>query len=377
MECKVKVDELQFIFSKLSNVVSPNEDDVSSLVLMEARNGVVKFRVSSSRTHIVMTANEDQIEIVNTGKILFRFSDLKGYVSKFMPLVDNYGTEWFHFIYDEEKGLVKTKTVFKDSKPSYRRLKFPVFEVDTLPPVKDFDDPLLIVNSSILKKGINKVLHCINPNEVRDAITGVNVTIDTNRIVFTGTNGVKLAEFALDIQADIERKSYIFSYTFASILRSVLDDDAQVFIKIEADRVYVKFNNVYMIGSLLINSSYPDYKKMFELEEKVNIPRIPFYDAVYSVMDVLDAEDNNRLSLKISDNKVFLKNDKVESEQEFDQSFESELDIDVNGSLLESLLKDFMDESIDINFTSGNNYIVISSPDNANHTVLLTTVKRR
>ena len=60
MECKIKVDELQFIFSKLSNVTSPNEDDISSLVLMEAKNGVVKFRVSSNRTHIVVTANSDE-----------------------------------------------------------------------------------------------------------------------------------------------------------------------------------------------------------------------------------------------------------------------------------------------------------------------------
>jgi len=377
MECKIKVDELQFIFSKLANVTSPNEDDISSLVLMEVKNGVVKFRVSSHRTHIVVTANNDETEIITPGKILFRFSDVKGYVSKFMPLVDDYGTEWFHFVYDDGKGLLKTKTMFKNSKPSYRRLKFSIFEVDTLPPIKDFDDPLLIVNSSILKKGINKVLHCINPNEVRDAITGVNITVDKDKIVFAGTNGVKLTEFALDIQADIERKSYIFNYNFASVLRSVLDDDAQVFMKMEGDRAYIKFNNVYLVGGLLISASYPDYKKMFELDSSTQIPRLPFYDAIYSVMDVLDVEDNNRLSITIRDNTLFLKNDKVESEQEFDESFGSELDVDVNGVLLESLLKDFVSDSLKIDFTPGNNYIVFSDPDNANHTSLLTTVKRR
>lgn len=377
MECKIKVDELQLIFSKLSNVISPNEDDISSLVLMEVKNGVVKFRVSSNRTHIMVTANDEETEIIRSGKMLFRFSDLRGYVSKFIPLVDGYGTEWFHFVYDDGKGQLKTKTVFKDSKPSYRRLKLSVFEVDTLPPLKDFDDPLLIVNSSILKRGINKVLHCINPNEVRDAMTGVSVTIDKDKIIFAGTNGVKLTEFALNIQADIDRKSYIFTHSFASVLRSVLDEDAQVFMKMEGDRAYIKFNNVYLVGGLLISASYPDYKKMFDLESSIQMPRLPFYDAVYSVMDVLDTEDNNRLSIKIGEDKLFLKNDKVESEQEFEESFDSELDVDVNGALLESLLKDFMGESIEINFTPGNNYVVISDPSNENHTSLLTTVKRR
>lgn len=377
MECKIKVDELQFIFSKLSNVTSPNEDDISSLVLMEAKNGVVKFRVSSNRTHIVVTANSDETEIISPGKLLLRFSDVKGYVSKFMPLVDDYGTEWFHFVYDDGKGQLKTKTVFKDTKPSYRRLKFSVFEVDTLPPIKDFDDPMLIVNSSILRKGINKVLHCINPNEVRDAITGVNITIDKDKIVFAGTNGVKLTEFTLGIQADIERKSYIFNHAFASVLRSVLDEDAQVFMKMEGDRVYIKFNNIYLVGSLLISASYPDYKKMFELDRHIKMPRLPFYDAVYSVMDVLDTEDNNRLSISVKEDKLFLKNDRVDSEQRFDEDFGSELDVDVNGVTLESLLKDFICDVVNIDFTPGNNYIVISDPDNENHTALLTTVKRR
>jgi DNA polymerase III sliding clamp (beta) subunit (PCNA family) len=116
---------------------------------------------------------------------------------------------------------------------------------------------------------------------------------------------------------------------------------------------------------------------MFELDSSIQIPRLPFYDAIYSVMDVLDVEDNNRLSITIRDNTLFLKNDKVESEQEFDESFGSELDVDVNGALLESLLKDFVSDSLQIDFTPGNNYIVFSDPDNANHTSLLTTVKRR
>jgi DNA polymerase III sliding clamp (beta) subunit (PCNA family) len=306
---------------------------------------------------------------------LIRFRDIKGYVTKFVPLMDDYGTKNFHFVVEDGKGLIKTKTQFQSSKPSYRKLKFQTFK-DNFPSAKSFDDPDVILNSVILKKGINRVLHCVNPNEVRRALTGVNVTIDAGRVVFAGANGVKLAEFGFNTAADIERKSYILSYGLASILRAILDDDAQVFIKFEGRYTYVKSNNVYIVGGLIINESYPDYKPMFELTHVLRIPRLDFSDTVNTIMDVLDPEDNRRLSVMFAGNSLTLKNDLVETTQEFEEPFAHELDVDVNGEYLDSILKDFSGTMLDVHFTPGNNYIVFKGEDE-NHTALLSIVTRR
>jgi DNA polymerase III sliding clamp (beta) subunit (PCNA family) len=290
--------------------------------------------------------------------------------------MDDYGTKDFHFVADDGKGLIKTKTQFQSGKPSYRRLKFQIFDTGNYPSVKSFDDPDVILNSVILKKGINRVLHCVNPNEVRRSLTGVNVTIDTGRVVFAGANGIKLAEFGFNTAADIERKSYIMGYGLSSILRAILDDDAQVFMKFEGRYAYVKSNNIYLVGGLVINESYPDYRTMFKLENTVRIPRLDFSDTVNTIMDVLDPEDNRRLSLTFSGNALTLKNDRVETSQEFDDAFEHELDIDVNGECLDSILRDFSGTTLEVRFTPGNNYIVFRGEDE-NHTALLTVVKRR
>lgn len=374
MEFKIPVEELQSIVNRLANVIKMNEEGITSMIMIEVDDGV-KFKATDGSVNLIV--DSDQCEIVNKGKALVQFRDVKGYISKFVPLVDDYGTKDFHFVVENNAGLIKTKTQFQSGKPSYRRLKFKTFNNETYPTVKPFGEAQLIINSSILKRGIGKVMHCVNPGEVRKSITGLNVTIKEDGIVFAGTNGVKLAEFEMDINADIEQSSYIFRYNFATILRSVLDDDAQVFMRFEGRHVYIKSNDMYIIGSLIINESYPNYKPMFELEKVITFPSLDFLDSVHTVMDVLDPEDNSRLSIIFEGSNLTLRNDIVESVQDFNDPFEANLDIDVNGEFLDSILSGFVGEKLELHFTEGNNYIVFKSPESDKHTALLTVVKRR
>jgi len=374
MEFKIPVEELQSVFSRLSSVIRINENNITAMVVIDVGDDV-KFK--STDGSLCMIISNDNCEIIKKGKATVRFRDLKGYVLKFVPLVEDYGTKDFHFIVEGPEGLLKSKTQFPSGKPSYRKLRFELFNNEQYPIVKPFEDAQLIINSSILRKGIAKVLHCINPSEVRKAITGVNVTVREDKIVFAGTNGVKLSEFEMDINAEIQKKSYLFSYNLSSVLRTALDEDAQVFIKFEGRYVYVKSNELYIIGSLIIDETYPDYKPMFELDKTILIPRIDFSDSVHTVMDVLDTEDNSRFTLNFIGNTLTLKNDRVESIQEFDEPFDNDLDVDVNGEFLDSILTDFMGENLHIHFNDANNYIVFQSVENPSHTTLLTTIKRR
>jgi len=256
-------------------------------------------------------------------------------------------------------------------------LKFEIFNTAQYPIIKPFGEAQLIINSDILKRGIEKVLHCIDPTEIRNALKGLNVTIDEDKIVFVGTNGVKLAEDTMDVNADIKQASHIFKHDLATILRFILDDDSQVFMIFEGRHVYMKCNDVYIVGSLIIGESYPDYKPMFDCNKVIRFPRMDFTDSILAVTDVLDPEDNNRLTLNFEDNKLMLKNDRVEATHEFDNDFSGGLDVDINGVFLASMLRDFMGDNLEIHFTEGNNYIIFKSEDDDNHVALITVVKRR
>lgn len=380
MEFKIPVAEMQSIIQKAANVAKINEDDLTGMVLVDVVDSV-KFYCTNSSITTVIVSNE--CEIIDKGRVLIRFKDIKEYLLKFTPLADNYGTKYFHFISNEDQNLIKTKTQFPSSKFSYRRLKFRSFnnvyniKNHKIPTPFDLNETQLIINSSVLKNGISKVLYCINPSEIREALTGLNITAVDDRVVFTGTDGVKLTEFITNIDAKMEQFGNIFTFGFSSALYNLLDDDSQVFIKFKNNKVYIIFNDIYVEGTLIIGEEYPNYKSMIQLDDFLTIPRVDFVDSVYSSMAVLDEEDNSRLTINMHDNQLVLTNDRLEAVHEFDNSFEFGLDVDVNGAYLASLLRDFGGENLRIYYKEGNNYIVFKSDSNMNHTALLTVVQRR
>jgi DNA polymerase-3 subunit beta len=246
------------------------------------------------------------------------------------------------------------------------------------PTVKKFDEASLIINSDILKDGLSKVLHCINPSEIRIAMSGAYIMIDNDRITFVGTNGVKLSESVMTINGDISGKDVILKYDFANTLRSVLDGNSQVLIYIEDRTAYVTCNNVYIVGTLISNEKYPNYKSVLGAYDKIiTVPKYDFTDSVMSVSDVLDPEDNYRLSLRFEDNKLTLQNDRVNVEHEFEHTFEHKLDVDVNGSFLFSLLNDMSGEYLDVCFMEGKKSVILKPHDGYGHTSLISTVRRR
>lgn len=374
MEFKISVGELQTIVSKLANAVRINEDDATGMMRIEASDELV-FKTTTGSIHVIITA--DTGEVIKKGKVLCRFRDVKGYILKFMQLIDDYGTKDFHFIVGNDEGVIKTKTLFPDSKPSYKTLKFDLFNIKEFQPVKPFGEAQLIINSNILKQGIEKVLHCVDPRDIRRALKGLQITVNENKIIFVGTNGVKLAEDTMDISADIKQLSHIFRHDLAAILRAILDDDSQVFMSFESNHICIKSNNMYIVGSLIIGEDYPNYKALFKCANTITFPRSDFTDTVNTVMDVLDPEDNYRLTLNFNGKKLLLKNDRVEAIHDFDVEFASNLDVDINGMFLASILRDFMGERLEVHFTEGNNYLIFKPENDDKHVALLTVVTRR
>lgn len=380
MEFKIPVAEMQEVVHKMSNIVNMNEDDMTSMILIDVKDVVKFYCASASITTVILS---EECEIIDKGRALIKFKDVKEYLLKFVPLADNYGTENFHFISKDNKNVIKSKTIFPSGKPSYRNLKFrlynDVYNIKSykIPEPFDLNDTQLIINSSTLKQGIARVLYCINPEEIRESLSGLNVTAKGNKVVFTGTDGVKLVEFITNIDAKMEQFGNILNSRFASTLYNLLEGDTQVFMKFEYNKIYIVFDNLYVIGTLVVGEEYPEYKQKLALNDFITLPRVDFVDSVFSAMAVLDEEDNNRLTIQTEGSKLILKNDQLEAVHEFDDVFESDLEFDVNGAYLASILKDFSGDNLKIYYENEDIYIVIKSEEADDHTALLTTLKRR
>lgn len=377
MDFTISVQAFQNVVKKMGYILRMAEDGVTSMMLVEAFDDKIRFSGTNKDVHIVMYVNNCKVS--EKGKCLLQLREINTYIQKFTPFVDGFGTENFRFIVDNTGGTIKTKTIFPSGKPSYRNLSFKLFETGMFPAIKEFQEAELIVNSDILLEGLNKILHCVNPSEIRLAISGLYISIDNDDIVFAGTDGIKLSETALNITADIKQSSHILKYSTALAIKLLLDTNSQVFIKFEGNSVYVRCNDVYIGGEVILNAAYPDYKAALQnYSHTISMSRHDLIDTVSTASSVLDKEDNNRLTMKFSDNKLILKNDKLEATQEFDYTFEHELDIDVNGAFLLQLLLDFVGTDLEICFNEDTlKPVVFRIKDNPLHTSLLMPLRRR
>jgi len=376
MEFIIPVDTLQHIVTQMSQVIKIASDDVTSMVLIEVLEDRVKFYGTSDSVYVVMTARD--CEVIENGKIILQLRDISNYISKFTPLSDGFGTKNFRIAADDREGIIKTKTYLASGKSSYRTLKFKTFNIGLLPLVKDFDEAQLIINSDILLEGLNRIIHCVDPSEIREALAGVYIAINKDEIVFAGTNGIKLAESRLQIVADIEQSQYVLKFSVAHAMKQLLDHNAQVFIKFEGQDVYIKCNDVYISGGIVLNEPYPDYKPALQSYEKIiSIPRYDLIDSMSTVVGVLDQEDNNRLTIVFNDNKMLLKNDRLEVVHEFDYKFEHNLDVDINGVYLLAMITNFVGKTLEICFIDNNRPLIFRDKENIDNTALLMLLRRR
>ena len=371
MEFKIAVDELQQIFNKLGNVVRQTEDNIVGMVYIEAKDELC-FKATNGSISIVIKAFS--ATVIEEGSALFKFRDLKGYVSKFKPFSEESGTKEFHFLI-AKTGLVKAKTYFNDGKSSYHKLHFDIYNIAMFPAIQFNKQYDLVLNSSILKSGIVKTLQMVNPSEIRRALASLYVKIYNDKIVFVGTDGVRLAEYIISVQTTMDEKIVLFSYNLASVLRNLLDVDKQVFIKFGSKYAYLQFDNIFLSGSLIVNEEYPDYKSLLtNITHTYRFPRLAVYDTLKTISDTFDTEDDNRVVFEFSSNKLYIRTLRSEVGYNLDYDVNTPFSFAVNGILLGSVLEFFMSDNIEICINDELKFVIFKS-DEEYYTTLVSTLK--
>jgi len=377
MEFKIYVDQFKLIISRLFTVLKAADDFDNCYI--EVMEDMVKFYCHNNYVYLAVTSKD--AEIIETGSCTVGFKNVYNYVSKFSILVDDEGTEHFHFSVRDDKGSIKTKTLFKNSKPSYKSMKLKLIK-GNYRKIDDVEDVDIILNSDMLRGGIEKTASYIDKDGLRYAMSGLNFIIKKDSIVFVGTDGRRLSEYVMYIDNTKDfSEAYILNSHFVTGLYKLLDKNSQVFLKFENGFVYLKCNNIFFTGSLLVGEEYPNYKTDLEgYEHIITVPYTPFIDGVSSLMGLLDKDDFSRMTLEIEGGSMRLSNNILSIDMELDTEVETPLLMDVNGILLLSLLNSFSKDSevVDICFTNNANLLLtFKVPGDDDHKILLGTVRRR
>ncbi|PIP26939.1 MAG: DNA polymerase III subunit beta [Candidatus Moranbacteria bacterium CG23_combo_of_CG06-09_8_20_14_all_39_10] len=141
---------------------------------------------------------------------------------------------------------------------------------------------LLNISSLALKNIISKVITCVAFNETRQELTGVNLILKDQEILFAATDSFRLIECKLKLSEKninpgyndfINKKSNLIipANTLVELARIISADvDSEVKIALEDGQAFFEIDGTNIV-SRLINGAYPEYKHIIPAEFKTRI----------------------------------------------------------------------------------------------------------
>jgi DNA polymerase III sliding clamp (beta) subunit (PCNA family) len=378
MEFSIGTEELQKIMKLMGVVAKANAADSSGRLLIDAQEDHVEILSNNGSTALYYDSYETKV--VEPGVVSFNYSKIKSFVSSFKIWNGTAGAKSFTFKATDKATTITVDNIYENGKVSKGKLRLANFNpalINRLPKFKKAD---FILNSTIFRAATSKVLYAINPNMdySLNALQGMNISFDDDQIYFVGSDSRVLSEYMVKNVSDRAEGNVTLQYDFIMGLRRLLVDDLQLFWEIDGHRVAVKCNDMVFIGRCIIGHEYPDYKNALDAyQDRINIRKDVFMDLLLPFTDILDAEDNFRLTFAIKDKTIKVFNDQANFELDQDIAGGLDFAIDLNGRLLMQTVDAIKDDHILLKFTDENKVIIFDSCTFEDQKALITPLKRR
>ena len=378
MDFCIETKELQRIVKLLGVTARTNTTSFEGRVLIEAfEDGTVVFTSTGSSTAITITSKDATVRKPGSETILF--GKIKSFVNALHPWNGENGTKEISFVGDGEKELlVSVETIHENSKKSNGKLQLKLLKDMPLRKPKPFGKPNFILNSNMLKKAISNIIYSVDRNETRVFIQGINITFRNEDLLFVCTNGLTLSEYKVNNPGDLKEGTYILKHEFVMGLRHALGEETQIYFEIENNEIRAQFDNVCFYGRLVIGHEYPKYSPILDrFSNVIVVDKVALMDVLSPFMDLLNVEDNKRITFELKDRNIKLYNDEVSYDCAFDVDYSGEFIVDINGDFLFQTVDAIDDEVVLIKFTDESNVVIFDSGNFENQKALITPVRRR
>lgn len=378
MEFSIGTEELQKIIKLMGVVAKANAADASGRILVEAKEDCVEILANNGSTALYYDCYETKVS--EPGAVSFNYSKIKSFVSSFKAWNGTVGAKSFTFKGTDKTTTVTVDNIYDNGHVSKGKLRLSNFNPALISRPPKFKKANFILNSTIFRTATSKVLYAINPNMdfSLNALQGMNVSFDDDQIYFVGSDSRVLSEYTVKNVSDRAEGNVTLQYDFIMGLRRILVDDLQLFWEIDGHRVAVKCNDMVFIGRCIIGHEYPDYKPALDAyQDRINIRKDVLMDLLLPFNDILDAEDNFRITFSIKDKVIKVFNDQANFELEQDIAGGLDFTIDLNGRLLMQTVDAIKDDYVLVKFTDENKVIIFDSSTFEDQKALITPLKRR
>lgn len=235
-------------------------------ILFEAEGGVLKMSATNLEIGAVVNI---AAKIEKEGRITIPAKLISNFINN-LPSGDNLEVELIDQSLKIKSG--SAKAIIKGLSAS----DFPII------PRKTADFQLQISNH-VLRNTIGKIITSIAFNEARPELTGINLILKPEELIFAATDSFRLSESRVFIGGEnvnselfgalIEKNSTLIipATTMQEVVR-IISIDEQDFVKItiEDGQVFFEFRETILV-SRLINGKYPEYQHIIPSEFKTTM----------------------------------------------------------------------------------------------------------
>ena len=378
MDFIISTGSIQRAIKALGVVARANAVDATGRVLIETDDKNVRFISNNGSTAITFTA--DEVDITEPGSASIIYSKIKSFVSSFKDWDGDSGVKNFKFISNDKHTKVTVDNLYNKDKVAKGELKLVNSNVALITKPPEFDKPSFTLNSTIFRAATNKVLYAIDPQTdyTQAALQGMNIKFEDDSIFFAGSDGVVLSEYQVKNVSDCIEGNITLQYDFIMGLRRLLSDDIPLFWEISGNRVAIKFDEIVYIGRRVIGHDFPDYKPIFDkYTDYINLNKDFLMGALYPFGDVLDPEDNFRLTFEIKDKMLKIYNEQAKVEAEQDIMGGLDFSIDLNGKHMIQTIEAIKDDYILFKFSNSKGYAIFDSSTFNDQKALISPISKR
>jgi DNA polymerase III sliding clamp (beta) subunit (PCNA family) len=377
MEFYIETAEFQRVVSLLSITAKTNTTDSSGRICIEAReDNTISFLSNNGSTGILIDA--DKTIVKEPGEVAVLYSKVKSFVSSFNPWNETYGAKEFRFVSNQKDTFMSVVNVNENGKTSRGRLKLNTSSVYDIRRPEPFEKATFVLNSTIFKDAVSKVLYAIDPNGDKAFLRGMNIHFDKDYIYFAGTNGRKLSEYKVKNVSDVTEGSYIIQHDFIMGLRRALKEDYQVFFNMSARTVQTHFDGILFWGRKVVGEEYPSYEEeLNKFRHSIMLSKDILLSILAPFSDVLDSNDDNRLTIHLREGVLAIYNDYASFEYEESLDFDDEFVMDLNGRFFIETVDSIKDDVLLIKFSDEEGHLILDSANFEDQKSLITSIRRR
>lgn len=361
--------EKNILLDALSNVTRA----LSQKITMPVLHGI-KFELNESG--LVLLASDSELTIkVFVPEVNIKKIDSKGEViiqSKYiLDIIRKMPSDIINFTSNDSKVKIFTDT---------NEFNLNCFDVKDYP---DFNlqtsKSNLKIKSSELKTMIDQTSYAMSTQELRPLLTGLNLTVSGNNLVFTTTDSYRLAKKLVYLHNSSEEPVNVVvpGRSITEISKIIGDTDVDVEINFFSNKILFIYDNIW-IQSNLLSGSFPDTSHMIpdDFAYMINLDLKVFYDAIDRASLLASNKDKNIIRLNIQDNKMLITSTseeigKTEEKIIIDSNKRDKIEISMSSKYLMDALKVIKDDNILLLLNTDDKPVTIKSVNDENFTELI------